>query len=99
MTMCNRDDELTSPSAEDEAILEEQAGVMAEAVASLPPELRDIYELWHTGEYSEDALAREFKVSRGTIRARVSRIKTHLVERVDLDTAMATGLFAWKDIL
>lgn len=88
---------LSSPSAEDEAARDESAMTMQAAVARMPSDLRDVYALWSTGEWSEQELADEFEVARGTIRARIARIKLYLVERVDLDTAFATGLLAPKD--
>ena len=70
------------PGLDDQLIREEDERLALtawhEAIEDMPSDLRDIFELWKTGEYSIDELAEEFGLSTGTIRARVSRIKEYL---------------------
>lgn len=85
-------EEPTVDGPEDELIVAEELLGLQDAVDNLPLELRNIYELWHTGDYSIQELADEFQISRGEVKGSIRRLKKYLRDNVDVETAMAIGL-------
>lgn len=74
-----REEDLPStPGPEEELMAMEFQTALLDVQARMPADLKDIYELWATGEYSMEELARQFSVPIGTIRARVKRITRFL---------------------
>lgn len=66
------------PGIDEQLIAEEDRARVNAAVDNLPADLRDIFELWATGDYSYTEMAKEFEVPIGTIRARVKRLQRHM---------------------
>jgi len=58
-------------SPEELALYAERRDRLAAAIAALPTPLRDLLELWHTGQYSYEELARISGVALSTIKSRV----------------------------
>jgi RNA polymerase sigma-70 factor (ECF subfamily) len=53
---------------------------LATAIAALPGQLRDLLELWHTGQYSYEEMARISGVSVSTIKSRVWQARQRVTQ-------------------
>jgi RNA polymerase sigma-70 factor (ECF subfamily) len=74
------DAELVSCARSPEQVLldAERDARLAAAVASLPGRLRATLELWHTGDYSYDEMARIAGVRTATIKSRLWKARRHV---------------------
>lgn len=72
------DGDLTAPGIDVELMAMEFQVAMYAATEKMPEDLRDIYTLWATGDYSFEEMSRQFEVPIGTIRAKVQRITRFL---------------------
>lgn len=76
-----------APGIDEVLIAEEDQARVSAVVDALPADLKDIYELWATGEYSYAEMAAEFEVPIGTIRARVKRLQRHMTSALHTEVS------------
>ncbi|HVZ23209.1 MAG TPA: RNA polymerase sigma factor [Vicinamibacterales bacterium] len=70
---------LSSGRSPEELLLDaEREARLAAAVAALPVRLRATLELWHTGDYSYDEMARMAGVRKSTIKSRMWKARRHV---------------------